>query len=220
MSLSFVATDPPVPIKRSSLILFHASVESNQLYKKKGCHARVDSPYGLWIIEDMKKKEISVSAPGRICLFGEHQDYFGLPIIAAAINLRIFIRGTRRDDHQVIINLPDLGEEEEFSLKGDLAYRKERDYLRSAINVLRRKGIRFEFGWDCSLQGSIPINAGQRMAFYVTRTSGTMYYTNGSTEGTVYVSNSHLEIYEGKGGGYFASLNTPRVWNGTITYCP
>jgi len=108
----------------------------------------------------MKKNVISVSAPGRICLFGEHQDYFGLPIIAAAINLRIFIQGTPRDNHQVIINLPDLGEKEEFSLKGDLTYRKERDYLRSAINVLRRKDIRFEFGWDCNLHGTIPINAG------------------------------------------------------------
>jgi galactokinase len=108
----------------------------------------------------MKKKEISVSAPGRICLFGEHQDYFGLPIIAAAINLRIFIRGTPRDDHQIKIELPDLGEKEEFSLEGDLTYRKERDYLRSAINVLKRKGIRFESGWDCCLNGTIPINAG------------------------------------------------------------
>jgi len=120
----------------------------------------VDSQVGLWIIEGMKKNEISVSAPGRICLFGEHQDYFGLPIIAAAINLRIFIRGTPRDDHQVKIKLPDLGEKEEFSLKGDLTYRKERDYFRSAINVLRRKGIRFDFGWDCTLNGTIPINAG------------------------------------------------------------
>ncbi|UCE40924.1 MAG: hypothetical protein JSV17_15995 [Candidatus Aminicenantes bacterium] len=108
----------------------------------------------------MKKKEISISAPGRICLFGEHQDYFGLPIIAAAINLRIFIQGTPRDDHLVKIDLIDLEEKEEFSLMGDLAYHKERDYLRSAINVLRRKGIRFEFGWNCTLHGTIPINAG------------------------------------------------------------
>ena len=26
-------------------------------------------------------------APGRVCLFGEHQDYLGLPVIAAAIPL-------------------------------------------------------------------------------------------------------------------------------------
>ncbi|MFQ6124621.1 MAG: galactokinase family protein [Candidatus Heimdallarchaeota archaeon] len=30
-----------------------------------------------------------ISSPGRICLFGEHQDYLGLPIIPAAINKRL-----------------------------------------------------------------------------------------------------------------------------------
>lgn len=108
----------------------------------------------------MKNEEISVSAPGRICLFGEHQDYFGLPIIAAAIDLRIFISGTPRKDSLMRIELPDLGEEEEFSLQRELTYTKERDYLKSAVNVLRRKGIRFESGWDCTLHGTIPINAG------------------------------------------------------------
>jgi len=108
----------------------------------------------------MKRHEISVSAPGRICLFGEHQDYFGLPIIAAAINLRIFIRGTRRNERIIKVSLPDIKEQEEFSLEGNLDYQKERDYLKSAVNVLRRKGIQFPFGWDCHLHGTIPINAG------------------------------------------------------------
>jgi len=39
------------------------------------------------------KRLLSVSAPGRICLFGEHQDYLGLPVITVAINLRIAIEG-------------------------------------------------------------------------------------------------------------------------------
>ena len=108
----------------------------------------------------MKRNAISVSAPGRICLFGEHQDYFGLPIIAAAVDLRIFIRGTPRNDILVKIDLPDIGEKEEFSLESELTYQKERDYLRSAVNVLRRKGVRLERGWDCRLHGTIPINAG------------------------------------------------------------
>lgn len=108
----------------------------------------------------MKKNEISVSAPGRICLFGEHQDYFGLPIIAAAINLRIFIRGIPRDDLLIKIKLPDLGEREEFSLNGNIMYQQDRDYLRSVVNVLKKKGVRLDSGWDCHLHGTIPINAG------------------------------------------------------------
>lgn len=103
---------------------------------------------------------IKVSAPGRVCLFGEHQDYFGLPIIAAAIDLRISISGTRRTDKILKIDLPDIDEAEEFSFEKEVEYTKERDYLKSAVNVLKRKGVRFPSGWDCLVRGTIPINSG------------------------------------------------------------
>ena len=108
----------------------------------------------------MGNEELQVSAPGRVCLFGEHQDYFGLSIIAAAINLRISISGKKRKDNIFKINLPDIRDVEEFSLEKELKYTKERDYLKSAINVLQRKGISFSSGWDCLIQGKIPINSG------------------------------------------------------------
>jgi galactokinase len=106
------------------------------------------------------REEINVSAPGRVCLFGEHQDYFGLPIIAAAIDLRISISGKKRKDNILNIDLPDIGEAEEFTLEKEVEYTKERDYLKSAVNVLKRKGIRFPSGWDCLIRGTIPINSG------------------------------------------------------------
>lgn len=108
----------------------------------------------------MTREELRVSAPGRICLFGEHQDYFGLSIIAAAINLRISISGKKRKDRIFKINLPDIGDTEEFSVEKELEYTKERDYLKSSINLLKRKGINLPAGWDCLIQGTVPINAG------------------------------------------------------------
>ncbi len=66
-----------------------------------------------------------VSSPGRICLFGEHQDYLGLPVIAAAISLRLTIKGHHRNDLNVSIHLPDADGKETFSIKGDLVYEKE-----------------------------------------------------------------------------------------------
>ena len=104
--------------------------------------------------------ELTVSAPGRICLFGEHQDYFGLPVIAAAINLRINISGKKRQNPNLMIDLPDIQDVEKFSLTEDITYRKERDYLRSVVNVLRRNNIPISSGWDCKVQGNIPINSG------------------------------------------------------------
>jgi len=108
---------------------------------------------------DMNRDELQVSSPGRICLFGEHQDYLGLAIIAAAINLRITISGKRRSDKTFVIDLPDIGEKEEFSCDREISYQKKRDYLKSAVNIHRRQGLELT-GWDCLIRGTIPINAG------------------------------------------------------------
>ena len=43
---------------------------------------------------------MEISTPGRICLFGEHQDYLGLPVIAMAISLRVRIVGKKRKDRR------------------------------------------------------------------------------------------------------------------------
>lgn len=106
------------------------------------------------------KEHLTVSAPGRICLFGEHQDYLGLDVIAAAIGLRITASGTRRTDRTFVIDLPDLGARDEISLAGEISYTGKRDYLRSGLNVLRRAGAAVPTGWDVLVRGTIPINAG------------------------------------------------------------
>ncbi len=42
-------------------------------------------------ITESVDREGIISSPGRICLFGEHQDYLGLPVIPMAINRRLFL---------------------------------------------------------------------------------------------------------------------------------
>ncbi|KAA6436957.1 GHMP kinase [Dyadobacter flavalbus] len=101
-----------------------------------------------------------ISTPGRICLFGEHQDYLGLPVIAAAISRRIGIDGAYRHDENIILHLPDLGLKVQFSLKETFPYVIQRDYFRSTINVLKRKGLTFSKGFECVIRGNIPINSG------------------------------------------------------------
>ena len=101
-----------------------------------------------------------VSTPGRICLFGEHQDYLGLPVIAAAISKRIQIEGDFREDNIVHFSLPDVGLEETFTLDYPLVYTKERDYFKSVLNVLYRKGHRLNKGLELTVSGNIPINSG------------------------------------------------------------
>lgn len=108
----------------------------------------------------MRDAELSVSAPGRICLFGEHQDYLGLDVIAAAVDVRIRLSGRRRADSRVRFDCPDIGEREEFDAGRDVPYLRPRDYLRSVVNVLRREGVVLPTGWDILVRGTIPINAG------------------------------------------------------------
>lgn len=101
-----------------------------------------------------------ISTPGRICFFGEHQDYLGLPVIAAAISRRIGIEGDYRNDENIILHLPDLGLKVQFSLHETFPYVIQRDYFRSTINVLKRKGLTFSKGFECVIRGNIPINSG------------------------------------------------------------
>ena len=67
---------------------------------------------------------------------------------------------------------------------------------------------------------SVQMAAGTDLYWYVTMSSGCgVNYTNGSSFGSLYVSNSDLGIYEGYGIGYaFGSQFSPRVWNGTVNY--
>ncbi|MBD3190839.1 MAG: GHMP kinase [Candidatus Heimdallarchaeota archaeon] len=101
-----------------------------------------------------------VKAPGRVFLFGEHSDYLGLEVISAAINRYITIRVTKRNDQQMIVNYLDLGEKDDFTLDKEVPYRHKRDYLRSAFNILRRKGIQPARGANLEVTGDIPIAAG------------------------------------------------------------
>lgn len=104
---------------------------------------------------------LTISTPGRICLFGEHQDYLGLPVIAAAISRRVQIKGEHRNDNKIIIHLPDIGSELEMEVShGRLPYIEKRDYFRSGYNVLIDKGLSFSKGIECTVNGNIPINSG------------------------------------------------------------
>ncbi len=106
------------------------------------------------------ERSLAISTPGRICLFGEHQDYLQLPIIAAAISRRICLAGSKRYDRKINIDLPDIRKRESFEITDPIPYTSQRDYFRSVVNTLQRRGFHFSYGFDCAVQGNIPINAG------------------------------------------------------------
>ena len=102
---------------------------------------------------------MEISTPGRVCLFGEHQDYLGLPVLAMAISLRSFIKSTPRNDSLVIIRKPDIGETEKFDLN-NIKYSSSKDHFKSGLKVCKRFGFKFSKGFECDLRSNIPIKAG------------------------------------------------------------
>lgn len=105
-------------------------------------------------------ERVEVKAPGRICLFGEHQDYLGLPVVAAAITRYIFVSGEPSTSSEAEIELPDLGTARTLSLTRENAYEGGRDYLASCVNVLLREGVRWPSGYRVRIHGDIPQQAG------------------------------------------------------------
>jgi galactokinase len=108
----------------------------------------------------MRTERLTISTPGRVCLFGEHQDYLSLPVIPCAISLRARLSGARRAEPVVDLLLPDIGGRERFSLGGDRSYVRERDYYRSVYNVLTAAGCTFSDGFTGEVRSTIPVNAG------------------------------------------------------------
>lgn len=103
---------------------------------------------------------LQVSAPGRICLFGEHQDYLGLPVIAAAVSLRIQADARRTEGRLLEVDMPDMGTHLTLDPAVEQEYEEGRDYLRSCINVLRRRGCSWPHGYAVRITSTIPIRAG------------------------------------------------------------
>ncbi len=102
---------------------------------------------------------IRVSAPGRLCLFGEHQDFLRLSVIAQAIDLDITVEAVPQAGGRITLDLPDICQRDEFSAVTGREYRHDRDYLPSVVRVLQREGYELP-GLAGTVRGTIPINSG------------------------------------------------------------
>ncbi len=107
-----------------------------------------------------EKSEAIFKAPGRICLFGDHQDYLGLPIIACAINRFVEIKAIVNQTDMFHIEMPDIFISRSFSIYENFETLQPSDFLASSIRVLKRYGCIPNEGFDILITGEIPINAG------------------------------------------------------------
>ena len=99
-------------------------------------------------------------APGRTCLFGDHQDYLGLPVIACAFNRYITLTATKNDSRFLHIDMPDVHEKRSIAIDEPIEILEKGDHLLAAIRVLKRYGCVPDSGFNVSIAGNLPINAG------------------------------------------------------------
>ncbi|MBK13109.1 MAG: hypothetical protein CL849_06205 [Crocinitomicaceae bacterium] len=102
-------------------------------------------------------RDFVTSAPGRLCLFGEHQDYLGLPVIAMAINRRCKLTWTPRSDTIVKVTSEALGDILEFDLNSNTIYDTP---LHVAVRELKAHNKVEQRGMGVHIQSDIPIRAG------------------------------------------------------------
>ena len=93
-----------------------------------------------------------VTAPGRICLFGEHMDWCRRAVIPAAIDMRTFLLVENKNDYSIEVrSYPPFTSYDHFSLDnfnprdgGDLRY--VRAVVKAALNRgYNIKGMKLRF---------------------------------------------------------------------------
>ncbi len=109
----------------------------------------------------MDQAPIRAIAPGRICLFGEHQDYLGLPVIAMAVDRHFQIDFWPTDDSCFTIETPDMSGSAAQTLDIHApAPRNNEDYCWGIGQTLLEEGFRFPRGGRAVFHSNIPFRAG------------------------------------------------------------
>jgi len=116
---------------------------------------------------------IKVSTPSRLCLFGEHLDYLSLEVITMAIDLRFYAQIEKRSDGKIVIEIKDSSidtlnqkndhnkyEKITFSCIDNIKYESKRDYFKSSVNVIKKRGYDISCGFNIKMDSEIPIGKG------------------------------------------------------------
>lgn len=107
------------------------------------------------------KPELSVAAPGRINLIGEHTDYNHGFVLPAAIDKSINFSIKKRSDKKLVFYAVDLNETFEGSLdsleKSAISWA---NYLIGILKELTNSGFSIDYGLEVAFGGDVPLGAG------------------------------------------------------------
>ena len=105
-------------------------------------------------------KKILSTAPGRVCLFGDHQDYLELPVIACAIDRMMQIDAEINGKDHFEIDMPDMALKRTIPIQQDFDEIERGDFLKITLKVLQKRHIVPTKGYRLTITSKIPINSG------------------------------------------------------------
>ncbi len=108
----------------------------------------------------IRPQKIISLAPGRTCLFGDHQDYLGLPVIACAVDRHVILTAVLNNTKMFNINMPDINKKRQISIDKKNIVFEAGDHFLSTLKVVLKYGAIIDKGYDISIKSNIPINAG------------------------------------------------------------
>ncbi|MCK5402403.1 MAG: galactokinase, partial [Flavobacteriaceae bacterium] len=97
---------------------------------------------------------MTIIAPGRICLFGDHQDYLGLPVIACAINRQMILSAEINNDNYFHILMPNINSKRHISISETFNTLEPQDYFASTLRVVKRYGCIPTKGYTINLESN------------------------------------------------------------------
>lgn len=107
--------------------------------------------------------ELTIQAPGRVNLIGEHTDYNDGFVLPCAINYQTVISCAKREDNLIRVIAADFdNQQDSFLFDGEIEPHPEyiwANYVRGVILFLRRRAANFG-GVDMVISGNVPQGAG------------------------------------------------------------
>ena len=109
-----------------------------------------------------KQPELTVYAPGRVNIIGEHTDYNDGFVMPCAINYGTAIVGAKRNDHVWNVYAADLDLSDEFSLDKEIPQSKQKwaNYVRGVVKFIQERCPDFKQGADLVISGNVPHSSG------------------------------------------------------------
>ena len=107
--------------------------------------------------------ELTVYAPGRVNIIGEHTDYNDGFVMPCAINYGTAISGAKRDDSVFRVYAADLDQFDEFRLDQPIEPNREHKwtgYVRGVVKFVQERCPDFKQGADLVISGNVPLSAG------------------------------------------------------------